>query len=162
MYICNTYNFGDRHQFGITFELPQEREMYHGRWLNGAICYWICGRSIGDMQYGATGCDVLILLEDINKRTSYQCGKEIFHADAELILRTMDMDIDHEADDIIQENCFGFVGTSDFWRGFDITLQLDIVREYQILYFEHDGQARLIIAKYKKKKILGYFKVSTC
>jgi hypothetical protein len=151
MIMCNTYHFGNHHRFGITFELPQDTQMYHGTWLNGAAWYWVFGHCIGDMQYSVPLCDVLIVLEPIQKRTSFQCTKTIFNAGAEQILQTMDLDIDHEADGISQENDFGFVGTSDFWNSFVVSLDLDIMEE-QILYFEHDTQARLIIAKLDERK----------
>ena len=153
MYICNTYNFGDRLRFGMTCELPQDSKDYFGTWLWGSFCYWIFGRCVGDMQYGVPLCDVQHLLEKyILKKPSFHCNEKIFHADAQQILRIMDEDMENEAGDIIKENCFGFVGTFDFWRNFWVSLELDIMNEYVILYFEHDTQARLIIGKLSENK----------
>lgn len=152
MIICNTYHFGDVHRFGITFELPKDPEMYSRSWLRGSAWYWIFGQCIGDMQYVVPLCDAMLELGYINKRKSFSCCKEIFFADAKHLLRVMDEDIGNDADGIVKENCFGFVGSYDFWLGFEITMQLDIMEEYQIFLFEYDGQARLIIAKLKKNK----------
>ena len=152
MIICNTYNFGNRNRFGITFELPQDPQLYHGTWLNGGACYWVFGRCVGEMQYSACLQDAMILLEPIQKRMSFQCEKAIFEASAEQILQTIDTDIDHEADGIIEENCFGSVGTFDFWMNFRISLDLDIMNESPVFLFEHDDQARLIITKLNREK----------
>ena len=154
MYICNTYNFGHRHRFGITFELHQEPELYCGRDLRGSVCFWVFAECIGDMAYGVPlSSDCWIELGKVVKNTaSHCCNEVIFHANAELILQVLETDIENEADDIIKENCFGFVGTFDFWFGFKVTLELDIMSEYLILHFEHGDQARLIIAKLDENK----------
>jgi len=128
--------------------LPQDPQLYHGTWLNGGACYWVFGRCIGEMQYTVPLCDVMLLLENINKRTSFQCEKDFFYADARQILQVMIEDFENEVDDSVKEkNCFGFKGTFDFWRGYDIRLELDIMDDYIVLLLEHETQARLIVGK---------------
>jgi hypothetical protein len=140
MHIRETYNFGDRHRFGITFELPQNREWYFGCELWGAVCYWVSGNQIGDLQYGVQiSSDVWATFEPILENT----GKRdvdvlLFSADGKQIFQTMEKDIENDADDIVEKNQFGFVGTYDFWEVFRISLELDIMQEYKILLFEYD------------------------
>lgn len=157
MITCNTYYFGDVHRFGITFELPQDPQMYSGSWLNGSVWYWLSGHCIGNMQYVVPLCDVVLQLEYINKKISFSCNENIFFADAKQILRVIMNDFENDAEDGVREkNCFDFAGTFDFWKGFDIRLEMDIMEDYIILLLEHEAQARIIIGKIDENK--DYYK----
>jgi hypothetical protein len=149
MYICETYNFGDRHRFGVTFELTQDREWYEGSKLRGSICYWIFGNKIGDLHYGVElSCDAWISIENILKYS----GKRdvdilLFSADGNQIFNTMEND----ADNIAETEQFWFVSTYDFWKVFCVSLQLDIMQEYTILLFEYGQKARIMVATLNKE-----------
>ena len=156
MYICNTYNFGYRLLFGITFEIPPAPKDYRGSDLYGSICYWIDGKCIGDMQYGTDlGYDARWALEQIHEKKSFQCSQEIFHADAQHIIRTMYIDFETEDDEPVEMDYFGFNGTTDFRDRFMISPHfpnpLDVIEEH-ILYFEYEKQGRLIVGKYDSEK----------
>jgi hypothetical protein len=153
MYICNTYNFGDRHRLGITFELAQETKLHHGSYLWGSVCYWIFGKCIGDMQYGISlSSDCWGEMEYIIKNSGkHDVDTLLFSADGSQIFQTMQKDIENEADDIVEKNQFGFVGTYDFWGVFRVSLELDIMQEYTILLFEYNNKARIIVGYLNKK-----------
>jgi len=160
MIVCKTYNFGNRGRFGIALELTLDPEIYGKDWLHGSACYWIDGQCIGEgMLYDISlSYDVLGEIENIIEKKSFSCSKDIFDADAKQLLQIMDKDMENEVDDIVEENCFGFVGTYDFWEKFEIHWQLDIMAEDMILLFEHETQARIIVAKLDKKKNIWKFR----
>ncbi len=152
MFIYNTYNFGQRHTFGITFELSPDPEVYFGIWLHGHFCYWINGKCLDDLYYGWNlGNDILYDLEEIYKKKSFQCSKEVFDADAQTLLHVRDSDIDNDVNDVVKENCFGFIGTCDFWDRFEISFIVATFDEL-ILYFEHEDKGRFILGKYDEEK----------
>jgi len=159
MHIYNTYDFGHRQRFGITFELHENPKYYEGYCLHGSVCLWVFAKCIGDMAYGVSlSNEGWITVEDVLKRSaSHSCSEEVFHADAELIVQTFESDMDNYINDIVKENCFGFVGTFDFWDAFRVELDLDIMQEYVIFHFEHANQARLIIATYDHTKEHGAY-----
>jgi hypothetical protein len=153
MYIFNTYNFGDRHGFGITFELSQDRKWYEGSTLRGSVCYWIFGTMIGDLHYGVEiSNEVWIEIEWILKNAGRRTVDALlFSAEGNQIFQAMHKDMANKADDIVAKNQFGFVGTYDFWKVFRVSLQLDIMDEYEILLFEHDNKARIMTATINKE-----------
>ena len=154
-----THNFGDRHRFGITFEMPESREEYFGRYLRGSICYWFFANQIGDMAYGVPlACEGLGMIKYTLKKYSFR-GKpcpHIFNADGRLIVDVMNNDLENEEENI-SESPFGFVRDWEFWSTHhNIQLELDVMDDNRLLYFENETQARIIWApqsEYKEKYI---------
>lgn len=154
MYMFSTYNFGDRHRFGITFELSQDRKWHEGSKLRGSVCYWVLGTMIGDLYHGVeisneVWIEIEWILKNVGKRN---VDALLFSADGKQIFQTMDKDMENYANDIITKNQFGFVGTHDFWEVFRVSLQLDVMEKYTILLFEHENQSRIMVATFNKVK----------
>jgi len=142
-----THNFGDRHRFGITFEMCETREGYIGRYLRGSICYWFFGSQIGDMAYGVSlACEGLGEIENVLKKSAHRCVAcpRIFDTDGRLIIDVMNEDMEVDEEDR-EENPLGFISTFDFWfNDHNITLNLDVMEDHLLLFFENETQSRII------------------
>jgi hypothetical protein len=151
--MCNTYNFGDRLRFGITFELPQNPADYQRSFLWGSACYWIFGKCIGDLSYGSSlSSDVWSEIEYLLKYSAKRdVDRSLFFAEGKRILQTRENDIANDVNDIIVENCFGFVGTYEYWERYSISWNLDIMDAHLFL-FEYEDQSRIIVTKLDKNK----------
>ncbi|MGL6225169.1 MAG: hypothetical protein ACRC10_00915 [Thermoguttaceae bacterium] len=141
-----THNFGSRLRFGMMFELSDSHVGHLGHYLAGSVCYWFYGKSIGDIAYavplGMEGLnEIQWVLSNADKRREI-CS--FFEMDAQMILDVMCADMDNDADNVAIKNSFGFVGTCEFWDAHRISLELDIMQEHLLLYFENESQARVI------------------
>lgn len=148
MYVCHTYNFGNRNRVGITFELADDPDSYYGSKLIGSICYWFFGDCYGDMVYGNwLSSEVYSGLEYLlrNIACHLEVPSHLMSAAAEEIVAAYDNDMNNILNDRSEQNSLGFVGSFDFWRNLNVSLEIDTMEEFQIFYFEDLHKARLIV-----------------
>jgi Immunity protein 42 len=129
------YNFGNRSEFAVSFELNSN---YGGSWLFGKFCYWISDIQIGDYELGTSLRDILMFLRQIVDDNGKRKKTEFSNLSGENLYKRVDnalYGIGSEYTKISEQEC---------WACFQISPAVDVFDQWKVYLIEDEMSQRIL------------------
>lgn len=138
---------GDSSRFAVEFELDEDPG---GDWLNGQICFWICGQMIGDYESGTSLRDFLFPLERIHCDRGKRSEDYLMSLDTDALADMLYTSMYRccEGDYLFQK------AIDDEWACHAILPHVDVLDDWSVFLVENQEIARCVVYSTDKQSVV--------